>query len=298
MSVNWKNLWAEGEAMDFKQIEIDGLVPFAKGATGECFRVGEDQILKLYYDGFPKERALLEKRNARTAFVAGIPTPISFDAVTVNGRYGIIYEMISARTLSEQLQESPERSEEIGQELAHLALSIHNATVKEKDFPRSSEKIAKSLPHATYLDEKTRENVENFMQKLDEAQTYTHGDFHTNNIMQTRDGIMLIDMGSFSVGSPLFDLGVLHFSFFESPESVTGEVSSFNGLDRKTREAVWDSFEKEYFNGVTKEEKERQLKELNKVILLIKLRFEALYSKHASEEYCKKVRDEVLKVFS
>lgn len=283
--------------MDFKPMNIDGMKSFAKGGTGECFRIGEDQILKLYYDDFPKERALQEKRNAKTAFVAGIPTPISFDLVTADGRYGIVYELINSKTMSEILQENPDKAESIGKVLAGLAKTIHKAVVKETDFPRSTEKIAKAIPSAEYLDDKTRKNLEAFIQELNQYTTYAHGDFHTNNIILTNDEYMLIDMGSFSIGCPMFDLGVLHFSFFDSPESVSGEISAFNGLDRKTRNTVWNAFIEDYFKECTPEEKEQQLLLLDKVLLLIKFRFNALYSDKLSSDYSNHIREQVFKTF-
>ncbi len=283
--------------MDFKPMNIDGLTSFAKGGTGECFRIGEDQILKLYYNDFPKERALQEKRNAKTAFVAGIPTPISFDLVTANERYGIVYELINCKTMSEVLQENPSDADEIGKELARLAHTIHDATVNETDFPKSTEKIEKAVPQATYLDSRTRENLVNFMRQLDASTNYVHGDFHTNNVILTNDEFMLIDMGSFSLGSYLFDLAVLHFSFFDSPESVEGDISAFNGLDRATRNAVWNSFVEEYFKDKSEAEKISALQTLDKVVLLIKFRFEALYGDRNSADYSRKIREDVLKVF-
>ena len=283
--------------MDFKEMKIDGLTSFAQGGTGECFRIGDDQILKLYYEGFQKERALQEKRNAKTAFVAGIPTPVSFDLIKANGRYGIIYELINSKTLSEVLQENPADAKKTGIELGILAKTIHTATVRETDFPKSTEKIKKALPLANYLDEKTLNNITAFLKALDTATTYVHGDFHTNNIILTNNEIMLIDMGSFSIGSPLFDLAVLHFSFFDSPESIKGDISAFNGLDRDTRNMVWSSFIEEYFKDKSSFEKQEQLQLLDKVILLIRLRFEALYGNRASEDYCKDIREEVMKEF-
>lgn len=283
--------------MDFKEISLDGLTPFAKGATGECYRIEEDKIVKLYYDGFPKERVLQEKKNAKTAFVAGISTPISFELVFADGRFGIIYELIGAKTISEVLQLCPHEAEEIGRKIGILAKKLHKVNVNDFDFPKSTEKIAKSLPYAKYLDGNTRNNVEKFMLSLDKCQGYVHGDFHTNNIMMVKDEMMLIDMGSFSIGSPLFDLAVMHFSFFDSPESCVGDISQFNGLTRHVREAVWKSFINKYFMDSSQIEKQEQMQTLDKVIALIKLRYEALYGSKASEDYCKKVREEILVKF-
>ena len=55
--------------MKEKEFSIDGMTAMCKGGTGECFRVDEDKILKLYYDGMPKEMAYREKECARTALI-------------------------------------------------------------------------------------------------------------------------------------------------------------------------------------------------------------------------------------
>lgn len=283
--------------MEFKNMSVEGLKPVSKGGTGECFLLDDEKILKLYYKGFPKNRAIQEKKNAKTAFVAGVPTPISFDLVVSDGRYGIIYEKLNEKTMSEVLQEHPSKAAYMGKQMALIAQSIHTAKVKDKDFPKSTEKIAKSIPNATYLDDNTRKNVENFMRTLESTDSYVHGDFHTNNVMIEGDDIYLIDMGSYSIGSPLFDLAVLHFSLFDSPESCKGDISSFNGLNRNTRTRFWNAFIDEYYKNTSEEIKEEQISKMRKVILLIKLRFEALYGKNVPEEYCREVRKQVMKVF-
>ena len=81
----------------FKPLELDGIQPFAKGGTGECYRLNEDTILKLYYEGFSSECILQEKDGARAALVAGVPTAISFDLVQVGNRQGVVYELIQGK---------------------------------------------------------------------------------------------------------------------------------------------------------------------------------------------------------
>ena len=68
----------EGMEKQFRTIDISHLKCFAKGGTGECYRIDQDTILKLYYEGFPEERILNEKEGAKAALIAGVPTAISY----------------------------------------------------------------------------------------------------------------------------------------------------------------------------------------------------------------------------
>lgn len=76
----------------FKTIDISHLKSFAKGGTGECYRIDQDTILKLYYEGFPTERILNEKEGARAALVAGVPTAISYWLVQAGERQGVRFQ--------------------------------------------------------------------------------------------------------------------------------------------------------------------------------------------------------------
>ena len=279
---------------DFRQVSIGSLTPFAKGGTGECYRLDGDTILKLYYEGFPEERVLREKESARTALIAGVPTPISYEMVQAGNRKGIIYEMIQGKTLAEMIREEPARAAEMGTIFAQIARTLHQAEVKNRNLPGVTKSIRDAAAKADYLPEASRERVFGLLDELDRYRNYVHGDFHPNNVIMTRDGPMLIDMGGFSIGCPLFDPATTCFSLFESPEAKQGGRSSFNGLNREEARAFWQGFSDEYFGGTADGEEERLMK---KIVLLKKLRFEALYGGRYSPEYGRAIRDEVLSAF-
>lgn len=74
-----------------------------------------------------------------------------------------------------------------------------------------------------------------------------HGDYHPNNVIMTKDGPILVDMGGFSIGCPMFDLATCYFSLFEAPESHSGKRSSFNNLTQEEAGEFWKGVEEEYF---------------------------------------------------
>lgn len=279
----------------FKPIDLSGFAPFAKGGTGECYRLNEDTIIKLYYEGFPIERVLREKDGARTALAAGVPSAISLYMVQVGNRHGVMYEFIQGKTLSETVAKTPDRAQELGAMLARIASALHNAEVKRDDLPSPTAPIRLEIPKVDYAPKETVQHIVQFMDILDTEHHYVHGDFHPNNVIMTKDGPMLIDMGGFSVGSKFFDLATLYFNLFDSPEALKDGRSSFNGLTKEEALRFWKGFEQEYFGGEMDPESSKLL---HKVMLLKKLRFERLYGMRFPKEYCESIRDEVCAVFA
>lgn len=278
----------------FRPISIDGLTSFAKGGTGECYRLDEDTILKLYYEDFPEERIIREKECARAALIAGVPTAISYEMVQAGNRKGIIYEMVRGKTIAEAIREDPSGAADMGRSFAQIARKLHQAEVRKPDLPGVTKAIRDAAGKVTYIPKGTRNQIFGFLDDLDRYSGYVHGDFHPNNVIITRDGPILIDMGGFSVGCSLFDPATTYFSLFESPEAKQGGINSFNGLDQEEARAFWQGFADEYFQGTAGEEEKRLME---KIVLLKKLRFEALYGHLFSPAYCKAIRDEVLSTF-
>ena len=279
---------------DFKLLEIGDLHPFARGGTGECYRLDEDTILKLYFEGFPIETIRREKDGARAALVAGVPTAISFDQVRVGNRYGVVYELVQGKTLSELAAQTPSRARELGGTLAEIARTLHGTRIRCGDLPRATDHIRVALPEVDYAPEGTVRRIEAFMDRLDESRRYVHGDFNSNNVIVTADGPLLVDMGDFSLGSPMFDLATLRFSLFESPEALAGGRSAFTGMTPDEAQAFWQGFERAYFGGEMDSETEALL---SRVTLLKKLRFERLFGARCPEAYREAVRKEVCETF-
>lgn len=278
----------------FKPIRIDGLTPFARGASGEVYRLDEETILKLYYEGFSEKEALVEKDRARLALVAGIPTAISFETVQVGQRKGVVYEMIQGPTMSEMVAAEPERAGELGGVFAEIAETLHHAEGRKTDLPRATEPIRYALGRQDYLPERALRRIDALLGELDAAQGYVHGDFHSNNVILSQNGPILLDMGLFSVGSPLFDIATVYFSLFSSPEATASDRSSFTGLSRQEAREFWQGFEARYFGGLDAETAGR----LHQVVLLKKMRFAALYGHKYPPEYARMVRSEVLEAFA
>jgi uncharacterized protein (TIGR02172 family) len=197
-----------------KELNVDGCQRLGRGVSGEAFRIDEETILKLYYEGIDEDMVKREKRYAKQAFVAGLPTAISYDIVRVGNRKGILYELVGASTLTEKIKAEPEKLEQNVKLFADICKTIHNTKANAEVFPNCKKQYEGYLNQITYLSEKEKEKVGTFIRNLPDGENFVHGDLHPNNIMLQSDEPYLIDMGDLAIGNPLFDLAQTYFVLF------------------------------------------------------------------------------------
>lgn len=272
-------------------IDITGLKPFATGNTGECYRLDDDKILKLYFSG--KDVFLdKEKQNAMSLLKNFIPAPISYEIVTVGDRTGIIYEKLDGKNVSETIVADSTKAAPLGRKVAVLAREIHRHKDKDRSFGEATFFIRQSIGNLTYVSDKAKQRMLDMADSLDKYSNFVHGDFHPNNIIVSDDGLYVIDLVGFSHGCPAFDVATILFSFFCSPEAFQ-KTNTFNGLSIKQRKDFWNAFRDEYFGPDN-----RDIWELLPMVLLLRrMNFEQYSGPRFSEEYCQGIRRDVIKVF-
>ena len=92
-----------------REISLEGSAVIGRGQSSTVYRFGKENIVKLYNTRVPLEKIQQEIDFSKKAFVAGIPTDISYDLVTCNGHYGAVFEMVDhADTVGHTLTAHPE----------------------------------------------------------------------------------------------------------------------------------------------------------------------------------------------
>lgn len=237
-----------------REISLDGLRFLSEGVFGEVFRVDDETIVKLYREGMDQTAVEKEKRFSRAAFVAGIPTAISLDLVASGNRFGIAYEMIGGDSLTELMRREPERLDDHARLLATLARTIHATPADSTVFPDikadASGWIDDLAPlfmgaEVTLLREK--------LALIPDADTCVHFDLHGGNVMVRRGEPVVIDMGDFSRGNPLFDLGCLETIY--SP--AVGICERVTKLNNEIGAKFLEYFHDHYFDGLPDSERKR-----------------------------------------
>ncbi|MFM1770403.1 MAG: hypothetical protein RJA22_2932 [Verrucomicrobiota bacterium] len=228
-----------------REISLEGLELISAGVCGECYRVDRESVVKLYRDGIEPEIAEREKEYARAAFVLGIPTAISYDVVTCGTRTGIIYEMLDAELFSKVIRNDPAGLDRHAQTLATITRTVHATRGDRAVFPDMKQRFQGYLRQMDFF--LPPDDIRLLLAKLatiPDADNCVHFDLHTSNIMIRQGEPVIIDMGDVSIGSYLFDIGLLN-TIYGLPELGISELAT--KIPTAQGVQLWEAFLKHYF---------------------------------------------------
>ncbi len=233
----------------FRKLSREGCEVIGRGANGDILRLDADTVVKIYKDAESLDEILHEREMAKKAFIAGIPTAISYDVVKVDGDYASMFEMIDAESLSQLLLLHPEKTEEYAARYAALLKLVHGTGAPD-DVPSMKERVlgwADTIAASGVLSADSVRMLRALIEAVPEVRHMIHGDCHAKNIMLQQGELMLIDMDTLSFGHPLFELGTLYFSYDASSAHDHEAFERFLGFPRETGQRLWKALLKEYF---------------------------------------------------
>ena len=236
-----------------REISLEGLELLSAGVCGECYRLDHETVVKVYNEGVEPEIAEREKQYSKAAFVMGVPTAISYDVVSCGTRSGVVYELLDAELFSAVIREDTANLHRYAKMLSDTAKTLHAAKGDKTILPDLKHRLRGIIRDAGYLF--TSEESEYLMEKLEampDADTCVHFDLHSSNIMMQNGELVIIDMGDFSTGSYLFDIGLI-FVTYGIPEvglsMLATKIPNEQGLE------FWNHFERHYFADKSAEER-------------------------------------------
>ncbi|MFA7002939.1 MAG: anti-sigma factor antagonist [Verrucomicrobiia bacterium] len=235
-----------------RQLSVAGLEMIAKGANGECYKVDDETVVKLYYDYIDEASAAREKKLAKKAFVAGVPTAISYDVVECGNRRGVLYEMLKADTLSKYIEKNVHRLDAVVEMYVGFCKQIHAIAGDPNTFPDAVTLACGYIDACGLFNDSQRAAIKERLLRAERQNTLIHWDLHPGNIMMQGDSPCLIDMGDMAIGTPYFDLGqikqVLHYY------AGMGLCQKIIGLDDAIALRVWSKFVPIYFGNPAPDE--------------------------------------------
>lgn len=237
-----------------REVSIDGLEVIGAGTCGRVYRLDQETIIKVFNPGFNLDKITKEQNSARTAFVSGIETAISYDVVKVGDCFGIVYEMIDADSVKNCIIKEPDRLEHFAGVYARFLKKMHSTDFSGKMLPKIKDLWIPSVDFmGRYFDGDEKGMVKNMLSSIPDRDTFIHGDFNLGNLMYSNGKAILIDMADSSTGHPVFDLLGVYLSFIMLPEYMTEEMlGKIMGYPKEYNTRLWDTFCSEYF-GVTDE---------------------------------------------
>jgi len=270
-----------------REVSVEGLPLIGMGANGRVLRLDDERIIKVYNPVSNTEEKIFREREAsRKAFVRGIPTAISFELVRVGESYGIIYEMVDARTLGEVISENPDRLEAYARRMAELLRELHAMRFEEGELSDAR------LGLSSWIDIAEKGNVYSpdtigrmraAVASIPDGDTFVHGDFHVGNIMVTdEDEFLLIDMGDASMGDPVIDLCGT-YQIMSLMRRNAQAVRDYTKLSTEQAGQVWNVFIRAYLES-DDEDAIRRLEGRLKVFGLIRTLGGLTFSKEVPDD--------------
>lgn len=240
-----------------REISVEGCERIGAGACGECFRIDDETIIKLYYSKVSREEIETEKNLSKKAFIMGVPTAISYDIVESDGRTGLVYELINSKTLSELIRGDINNIEKYIDMYVDVCRQIHSIKDEDGSLPLFKDINRADIPNVTGITDEEREYLYKFLYIVPDRDTCIHGDLNINNIMVQGDECCLIDMGEFSTGMAMFDISRILFSMHYGADR-NSDFNGFYKLPSDTVAAILDMFLKKYFESDNWEDAEKK----------------------------------------
>ena len=250
-----------------RQLSIEGCEMIGVGGVGTVYRLDGDTIIKVFREGTTMDEVSQEITMSKEAFVMGMPTAISFDVVKVGSQYGLVYELLHAKTLSDCIKQSPERIDEYAHKYADLFRQLHQIQVPENTcVPNALEHERNQVLHIRrYF---PQEGIDLLLQILDTipaGRSLLHLDLQAKNVMLQGEEMMLIDMGEVGYGHPLLDLAHAYSSLV----LFVGDYEKTVGISRELGNELWNRGINYYLEGLP-EEVVAQRKEQIKAVACIR----------------------------
>jgi tRNA A-37 threonylcarbamoyl transferase component Bud32 len=174
-----------------------------QGRTAEVY-AWNDQVLKLFVEGFPAEWIHAEAEATRVAHQAGLSAPAVGEIVQVDGRTGIIYERVDGASMLQTFAARPWTFLSAVRRFVELQVTMHECA--GPGLPSQRERLRGAIWAAPRLTVGVKEQVLQALDRLPDGDAICHGDYHPDNVIVASQGLVVIDWMNATRGNPLADV--------------------------------------------------------------------------------------------
>ncbi len=199
-------------------MKLDRIIAVRTGKT--VYRDGENCI-KVFDEGYSKSDVLNEALNQSRVEECGLNIPKIKEVCMIDGKWAIVSEYISGKTLARLMEEDSDNKEGYLQTFVDIQLEMHTKTcellTKLKD--KMSRKIA-----MCELDATTRYDLHTRLEGMPKHKKLCHGDFNPSNIIITDDGTpYILDWSHATQGNASADAARTYLLFW-----LAGDIDGAN----------------------------------------------------------------------
>lgn len=182
----------------------------AKRVNKAIYKDGENS-LKVFDENFSKPDILNEALNQARVEETGLNIP-SLKAVTnMDGKWVIVSQYIEGKTLSQLMDENPDKINEYLELFVDLQLKMHEQTVPLLN--KLKDKMHRKI-NASQFDATTRYELNTRLEGMPKHTKLCHGDFNPSNVIITEDGTpYIIDWSHATQGNASADAARTYLLF-------------------------------------------------------------------------------------
>ena len=134
------------------------------GRTAEVLAWDGDRVLKLFYEGFPREIAEEEAHATGALYEVGLPVPRVDGVIEEAGRPGIVFERVDGPSMLSRVTRFPWPVTRLARVLADLHESVHRHRMPE--LPSLRDALSRRIHDAPGLGPEERQAVHNALVDL------------------------------------------------------------------------------------------------------------------------------------
>ena len=192
-------------------MKLDRVIAVRNSKT--IYRDG-DKCVKVFNNDYSKADVLNEALNQARIEETGLNIPKINSVTTVDGKWAIVSEYISGKTLAQLMEENPEKKDEYLELFVDLQMKVHSMTAPALNSLK--DKMDKKISMAD-LDATTRYDLHTRLYAMPKHNKVCHGDFNPSNIIITEDGTpYILDWSHATRGNASADVARTYLLFWLS----------------------------------------------------------------------------------
>ncbi len=163
-------------------MKLDNVIAVRNNKT--IYRDG-NKCIKVFNESYSKADVLNEALNQARIEETGLNIPKVLEVTMVDGKWAIVSEYISGKTLAQLMAENADKKDEYLELLVSLQLEVHSK--KCPLLNKLKDKMNRKISETT-LDATTRYDLHTRLEGMPKHTKVCHGDFNPSNIIISQDG--------------------------------------------------------------------------------------------------------------
>ena len=189
-------------------MKLDRVIAVRNNKT--IYRDG-DRCIKVFNNKYSKADVLNEALNQARVEETGLNIPKALEVSKIDGRWAIVSEYISGKTLEALMLENPDKEDYYIELFVELQMKVHSKT--SPLLTKLKDKMNRKISLAD-LDETTRYELHTRLEGLPKHNKVCHGDFNPSNVIITESGIpYIVDWAHATQGNASADVARTYLLF-------------------------------------------------------------------------------------